>query len=46
MFAYNDFVMPSCPDEIEQNNYNFWLKCVENNMNIICISEIPLFSTY
>ena len=33
-------------EEIEQNNYNFWLRCIENNMNIINISEIPLFSIY
>jgi hypothetical protein len=31
-------------EEIEDNNYNFWIKCVENNMNMICISEIPLLS--
>ena len=22
MFGYNDFVMPSCPDEIENNNFS------------------------
>ena len=31
--------------DIEYDNYNFWLKCVENNLNMICISDYPLFST-
>jgi hypothetical protein len=33
-------------EEIENNNYNFWLKCVENNLNMINISETALFSIY
>jgi hypothetical protein len=33
-------------EDITYNNYNFWLKCVENNLNMICISEIPLFTKF
>jgi hypothetical protein len=33
-------------EDMAYNNYNFWLKCVENNLNMICISEIPLFTKF
>ena len=33
-------------EDMTYNNYNFWLKCVENNLNMICISEIPLFTKF
>jgi hypothetical protein len=29
-------------EDINENTYNFWVKCVENNMNMICMSELPL----
>ena len=31
-------------EEINENTYSFWVKCVENNMNMICMSELPLLS--
>ena len=31
-------------EEINENTYNFWVKCVENNMNMICVSELPLLT--
>ena len=30
----------------ETHNINFWTKCVENHMNMINISDLPLFSIY
>ena len=31
---------------VADNTYleSFWIKCIENNMNMICISDVPLYT--